>query len=247
MELVFPENEFEIFSPPGTLKIADNFYCDQTEITNISWKEYKHWTKRKFGETSKEYKTCLPDTTVFNNVSSFGEPYLPNYFTHPAYNNYPVVGVSKQQIENYTQWRTNRVIEVLLIGSGFITSEQLDSIDISNFLERPEVKEKIKMVPVYRLPTKVEFDEILTLYNFTFETALVGMQSTDFSKKQREALAGLHSNANEIFTDTVIGNYPFAFPENFIILNRKAEINAWTSFRNVCSWGTLEEYLEMFE
>ncbi len=49
-----------------------------------------------------------PDTTVwvndFNN--SYNEPYMRMYFSHPGYNDYPVVGVTWEQAVAFTEWRT---------------------------------------------------------------------------------------------------------------------------------------------
>ncbi|NDW08400.1 SUMF1/EgtB/PvdO family nonheme iron enzyme [Dysgonomonas sp. 520] len=49
-----------------------------------------------------------PDTTVwvndFNN--SYNEPYMRLYFSHPGYNDYPVVGVTWEQATAFSEWRT---------------------------------------------------------------------------------------------------------------------------------------------
>jgi formylglycine-generating enzyme required for sulfatase activity len=49
-----------------------------------------------------------PDTTVwindFNNA--FNEPYMRMYFSHPGYNDYPVVGVTHEQATAFAEWRT---------------------------------------------------------------------------------------------------------------------------------------------
>lgn len=49
-----------------------------------------------------------PDTTVwindFNNA--FNEPYMKMYFSHPGYNDYPVVGVTWEQATAFAEWRT---------------------------------------------------------------------------------------------------------------------------------------------
>ena len=42
---------------------------------------------------------------------TYNEPLVEMYFRHPAYNNYPVVGISWEQAMAYSQWRTDRVNE----------------------------------------------------------------------------------------------------------------------------------------
>src|SRR5690625_7208825 len=43
-----------------------------------------------------------------------------NYLRHPAYAEYPVVGVSWIQAMEYSKWRTDRVNEIMLEREGYV-------------------------------------------------------------------------------------------------------------------------------
>jgi len=56
----------------------------------------------------KEMINVYPDTLVwlFDYSYSFNEPLTQKYFWHPAYDNYPVVGVNWRQAKAFCMWRT---------------------------------------------------------------------------------------------------------------------------------------------
>lgn len=107
-------------APPGTIELAPNAYFDQTEITNFHWGEYLFWTKRHFGADAKEYIEMLPDTTVWTKLDGKYRAQEDFYLTHPAYRDYPVVGISYRQALDYCKWRSDRVMEYMLIKYGVI-------------------------------------------------------------------------------------------------------------------------------
>jgi formylglycine-generating enzyme required for sulfatase activity len=97
------------FTPPGTVQINDTLFADETEITNFSWQEYEYWNKAIYGVNSKEHLATLPDTLVWREKNSYNEPYVQYYYRHPAYKEFPVVGVSYEQAVAFCKWRTERV------------------------------------------------------------------------------------------------------------------------------------------
>ncbi len=100
---------------------VSSFYMDKYEVTNLNWREYEHWMSVVFGGVAPNLVTkILPDTTVWREELAYNEPYLDNYYRHPGFSFYPVVGVSWEQAMDYSRWRTDRVNELALIKSGCI-------------------------------------------------------------------------------------------------------------------------------
>lgn len=99
-----------------------SFYMDETEVSNVDWQEYLHWIKRNFPNDAEYYYNALPDTLVWRQPLSYNEPYVTNYFRHPAFQDYPVVGVSWEQANEYCTWRTDRVNEDILRKKGALAS-----------------------------------------------------------------------------------------------------------------------------
>lgn len=131
------------FIPPGTVQINDTLFADETEISNFSWKEFEYWTKAIYGPNSKEHLAVLPDTLVWREKLSYNEPYVQYYYRHPAYKDYPVVGISYEQAIAFCKWRTERV-------KTFLTRKK----DFSNHNFE------------YRLPTKAEWENLAETSSF---------------------------------------------------------------------------------
>ena len=103
---------------PRTVTVS-SFYMDEVEVTNFYWLEYLYWLDRVFGADYPEiYKKALPDTLVWRSKLAYNEPYLEYYLRHPAYRDYPVVGINWLQANDYCAWRTDRVNELILIREG---------------------------------------------------------------------------------------------------------------------------------
>jgi sulfatase modifying factor 1 len=96
------------------------FYMDETEVSNQDWLDYLHWISATFPTDHELYYNALPDTLVWRRPLSYNEPYVNNYLRHPAFQDYPVVGVTWDQAQEYCVWRTDRMNEYILQGKGII-------------------------------------------------------------------------------------------------------------------------------
>jgi formylglycine-generating enzyme required for sulfatase activity len=90
-------------NPPGTVKINDTLFVDQTEVANVHWREYLYYLNRF--DSGNAYK-ALPDTLVWRDSNPFNEPLTKYYFRHPMFNRYPAVGISYEQAVEFCKWRT---------------------------------------------------------------------------------------------------------------------------------------------
>ncbi len=161
---------------------VSSFYMDETEVTNINYREYLYWLDRVFGESYPEvFMEALPDTLVWREELAYNEPYVETYFRHPSYDNYPVVGVNWRQANAFCEWRTDRVNEMLLIRKGILNSnpEQRDEDNFNTqaYLHgqyQGDVRKNLPdkrtggersvrfedgiLMPSYRLPTEAEWE-----------------------------------------------------------------------------------------
>jgi formylglycine-generating enzyme len=161
-----------------------SFYMDETEVANIDYVEYLYWLNRVFGTNYPEvYRKALPDTLVWREKLAYNEPLIETYLRHPAYRNYPVVGISWTQASDYCLWRTDRVNEMLLVKAGILdydpaqknennfnteaylagqydglVNKPLRDLNPNGTGERRVRIEDGILLPKYRLPTEAEWE-----------------------------------------------------------------------------------------
>jgi gliding motility-associated lipoprotein GldJ len=113
---------------------VQSFYMDETEVTNKMYAEYLYWIKAVFPPTEENYKNiyngAIPDTLVWRNRLGYNETMTNNYLRHPAYANYPVVGVNWIQATEFCKWRTNRVNENILERAKYLKKDNKVSLGV---------------------------------------------------------------------------------------------------------------------
>ncbi len=104
-----------------------SFYIDETEVTNLMYLEYLDWLQFVFPKEEEQYKLiyqgALPDTLVWRNRLGYVEELTTNYLRHPAYAEYPVVGVNWMQAVQFAEWRTDRVNEFILEREAYLEKD----------------------------------------------------------------------------------------------------------------------------
>ncbi len=161
-----------------------SFYMDQTEVRNLDYLEYLYWLGRVYKlDNPRIFQKALPDTLVWRSKLGHNEPLVELYLRHPAFRDYPVVGINWLQATDYCKWRTDRVNEYILIMYGILdhytgqinddhfntdsyladkytgeeTDRQLVDLSPNGDTRKPRLEDGI-LLPKYRLPTEAEWE-----------------------------------------------------------------------------------------
>ena len=114
------------------IKKDTSYYNEQGHIINQTiYRELK----RRSDFISEKKINIYPDTLCWirDFTYAYNEPYMKMYFSHPGYNNYPVVGISWEQAQAFCDWRTK-------------------------LFNSYQIRNKGVRVQEYRLPTEAEWE-----------------------------------------------------------------------------------------
>ncbi len=155
-----------------TLTVS-SFYMDKYEVSNLNWREYEHWMHVVFSAVAPNLvSTILPDTTVWREELSYNDPYVDNYYRHPGFSFYPVVGVTWEQAMAYSRWRTDRVNELALIKAGcierpsFAELQPIEDLDQKNAWESKNPGYTMEEIVV---PSVEDPSTTVTMYRPSYE------------------------------------------------------------------------------
>jgi hypothetical protein len=151
--------------PPGTIQISENLYFDKTEISNGNYQEYLYFQKMVLGKKSKEYMALLPASDVWYNLDAAYGILDSLYLTDAEFYDYPVVGLSYAQAIKFSEWRSDRVMEMYLVTNKVFKpcpSRHRDSVfTISRYFNGQYLginpSHRIKTYPKYTLPDSATY------------------------------------------------------------------------------------------
>ncbi|MBN2730080.1 MAG: SUMF1/EgtB/PvdO family nonheme iron enzyme [Bacteroidales bacterium] len=96
------------FVPMGTMTYDEDttsvqaFFMQTTEVTNLQYRTFLNDLKAK-GDMDA-YKKAMVDSTKWRFPNAYQEPMVTYYFSHPAYDKYPVVNITREGAELYCKW-----------------------------------------------------------------------------------------------------------------------------------------------
>ena len=86
------------------VRVKEGLYFSKYETTNV---EYRNFLSALLSNSQTElYKRSLPDSTCWRDKLTYNEPFVNYYFRSPAFDHYPVVGVSYELAKEYCSWLT---------------------------------------------------------------------------------------------------------------------------------------------
>jgi formylglycine-generating enzyme len=234
---------------------VNSFYMDKHEVRNIDWREYQAWLTAVYSKVAPEIiEKAKPDIKAWIDGLGENEPFMMNYFTHPSFNEYPVVCITWEQATDYCAWRSDRANELQLIKMGVIKAPDFKAIaqmetlaEVENAVfsskkffnsQQDNLAASYKgMFPDFRLPSEDEWEFAAYARKKTDSEnspKIYPWAKNSYGKlyqEQREQLEANYKPGNitgvndNAFSRTVpVGSYA---PNNFGLYNMAGNVNEW--------------------
>lgn len=240
-DTILKTNDLE--TPPGAVRIKTNLYLDETEVSNFSYLEFLYWQNRVYPNKYHEY---LPDSMSWNEEDTLDSPFVEYYMRHTAYRDYPVVGVSYEQAKAFAKWRSDRVMEFVLIREGIIKfhrySQNEDSIfTIEKYFNGKyagiKPHPKLKWYPEFTLPDSATYFMALNEYDSVYPI----IKGKKLKYKFQTNLCNCIENKNNIVKldkyDFFIRIYPYS-NKKIRFYNLRGNVRELTNIKGLAFGGS---------
>lgn len=87
-------------------KVQEGLWMQKTEVSNAEFRLFLNDLKDK-GRLD-EWKAFYPDTTGWAKGGNATQPYKEYYFSHPSFNQYPVVNITYEAAKAYCTWLSEK-------------------------------------------------------------------------------------------------------------------------------------------
>jgi len=224
-------------TPPNSVKVSPNFYSDQTETSNFNWCEYAYWTETVFGSASDEFLSTHINESDWLELDTSAHHFEKYYLKHVTYRDYPLIGVSQAQAQEFTKWRSDRVFEGLLVKYGVIewdsaqTEKTYFTIDkYFNNEYKGVIADTNLFYPEFRIPTEEEWIRVLNFNDSVY--------NQHFTKCKSQHCKLCKEKYPEIHSDII----PFKNTDITINIYSGCTTDYGTSFYNLR--GNVSEWIE---
>lgn len=173
-----PKKDSTYFPPLNARKVTvSDFWLAEKEVTNKQWRTFYEAKVAELG--AEKAKPYMPDTAVWQKdfPYSYHEPMARYYFANPAFDDYPVVGVTWLQAQEYCQWLTDYV---------------------NGALEKSGSKLR---APAFRLPTEAEWEYAAQATTEPQSDEVVNRRMYPFGNSLINEKGNYHENFGTIIDD----------------------------------------------
>lgn len=172
------------FDYNGQVVSVQSYFIQQAEVTNLEYRTFLF--DLLIQERKDEFLAAQPDQTQWSTLTKEKNAYEDYYFSHPAYDNYPVVNISRKGAEMYCVWLTKETNSTLKDG------EKVNDVRI------PTRAEWVKAASNDGKQLPYSWDAQLTRNNEGIYLANYKMSAEEYAKIDTSLSVNMKANSNDL-------------------------------------------------
>jgi len=271
--------QIELKNAPGTKFIASNnadtFLISSKPITNREYIIYFLWLSNVYGIDYPAYVTnAIPgipadkidliitetenSSTPFKIIFTYAPTYVKDYIFNPKYIDYPVIGLSKMQANQFCFWLSDRYNEKKLIDNGFFKHNPIqinedcfvtETYIVDQYYGARIKPETIKwgegiLIPSFRLPTNKELTNAMSCNDIFTDFKAYKYTSTSFLNYWHQLYLKVSENSLKL-------NYSYkkseliSSPEHEFEISSKNYVELTSEIDEKASGKLIEDFIEI--